>query len=178
MSFGRGKKPGGRTRVEAVQMRAGTPGKRTRVEAELQRWGDPVQRRAADHTPPVADVDGATAAGIATAEQALPHRGALEAAFGPAHDLGGVRAHVGGDAEQAAHSIGAEAYATGDHVVLPADPSLGVVAHEVTHVLQQRGGVQLSGGIGAEGDPYDFGELGKHAVPIHISITMRKVGAR
>lgn len=51
--------------------------------------------------------------------------------------------------------MGAQAYATGADVVLPANPSLHLAAHEVTHVVQQRGGVQLAGGVGAAGDPYE-----------------------
>lgn len=51
--------------------------------------------------------------------------------------------------------MGAQAYATGDHVVLGANPDLHTVAHEVAHTVQQRGGVQLKGGVGAAGDAYE-----------------------
>ncbi len=51
--------------------------------------------------------------------------------------------------------MGADAYATGDHVVLGRGTDLHTVAHEAAHVVQQRGGVQLKGGIGAAGDVYE-----------------------
>jgi hypothetical protein len=49
----------------------------------------------------------------------------------------------------------AEAYATGDHVVLGDGVDLHTVAHEAAHVVQQRGGVHLKGGIGVAGDAYE-----------------------
>jgi hypothetical protein len=51
--------------------------------------------------------------------------------------------------------MGAEAYATGNHVVLGGRSDLHTVAHEAAHVVQQRGGVQLKGGVGAAGDAYE-----------------------
>lgn len=93
--------------------------------------------------------------GLATPTSELPFRSELEQAFGPEHDLSGIRAHVGGEAEQSARSMNAEAFASGHDIVLPANPSLRLVAHEVTHTIQQRGGVHLSGGVGEVGDPYE-----------------------
>jgi len=100
-------------------------------------------------------VHAAAATGVATPATKLPHRQALQASFGDAHDLSGVRAHVGGAAAESASAMGATAYATGNDVVLPENPSLHLVAHEVTHVVQQRAGVHLAGGVGAAGDPYE-----------------------
>jgi hypothetical protein len=118
---------------------------RIEAAAPVQRRGDGL---AAD------DVHAAAARGISTPRSPLPYRSELETSLG--RDLSGVQAHVGGAGEAAARDIGAEAYASGDHVVLPAHASLHTVAHEVTHVLQQRGGdVQLSGGVGAAGDRYE-----------------------
>lgn len=51
--------------------------------------------------------------------------------------------------------MGARAYATGDHVVLGDGADLHTVAHEAAHVVQQRGGVQLKGGVGQEGDVHE-----------------------
>jgi hypothetical protein len=51
--------------------------------------------------------------------------------------------------------MGAEAYATGDHVAFAGAPSLHTAAHEAAHVVQQRGGVQLKGGVGETGDAYE-----------------------
>ena len=51
--------------------------------------------------------------------------------------------------------MGAEAYATGDHIVLGRGNDLHTVAHEAAHVVQQRGGVQLKGGVGEAGDAHE-----------------------
>ena len=51
--------------------------------------------------------------------------------------------------------MGAEAYATGDHIVLGRGNDLHTVAHEAAHVVQQRGGVQRKGGVGEVGDAYE-----------------------
>src|SRR5262249_38744849 len=55
----------------------------------------------------------------------------------------------------AAGAMGARAYAAGNHVVLGGDADLFTVAHEAAHVVQQRGGVQLKGGVGVLGDVYE-----------------------
>lgn len=93
-------------------------------------------------------------AGIAGAGQKLPHFDRIQAAFGK-HDIGGVHAHVGGAAREASESIGADAYATGHDVAFASTPDLHTAAHEAAHVVQQRGGVQLKGGVGQEGDAYE-----------------------
>jgi hypothetical protein len=111
-----------------------------------------IQRRAQESSDPET-IQTAAARGVATPEASLPHQETLEAGFG--QDLSDVTAHVGGDAAATAAAMGAEAYAAGDHVVLPAAPSLHTTAHEVAHVLQQREGVSLLGGVGSAGDPYE-----------------------
>jgi len=93
-------------------------------------------------------------AGVRGGGGALPHFDAIQRSFGH-HDVGGVRAHVGGDAATAAGAIGARAYATGDDVAFASSPDLHTAAHEAAHVVQQRGGVRLAGGVGAAGDPYE-----------------------
>jgi hypothetical protein len=113
----------------------------------------PVQRRAEAGPPSTEAVHEAAADAVATPTQALPYREELEASMG--RDLSGVQAHVGGAAEDAAHAAGAEALATGAHVVLPDNASRFTVAHEVAHVFQQQDGVQLQGGVGASGDRYE-----------------------
>ena len=92
--------------------------------------------------------------GVAGAGSALPHGDAIQRAFGR-HDISGAQAHVGGEAATASRAIGAEAYATGDHVAFAAAPSLHTTGHEAAHVVQQRGGVQLKGGVGESGDAYE-----------------------
>jgi hypothetical protein len=103
---------------------------------------------------PEPEVHAAAARGTATPASKLPHADPIQRAFGR-HDISGIQAHVGGDAAASARAMGARAYATGDHVVLGADADLHTVAHEATHVIQQRGGVQLSGGVGDVGDRYE-----------------------
>ena len=71
------------------------------------------------------------------------------------HDISGIEAHVGGPAAAASRAIGAEAYATGHHVAFASSPSLHTAAHEAAHVVQQRGGVQLKGGVGESGDAHE-----------------------
>ncbi len=94
------------------------------------------------------------AAGVAGAGGALPHLDVIQRAFGP-HDVTSVRAHVGGAAADAAQAIGAHAYATGDQVAFAGAPDLFLAAHEATHVVQQRQGVQLKGAVGQDGDDYE-----------------------
>ena len=92
--------------------------------------------------------------GVASSGATIPHAEAIQASFGH-HDISGVRAHVGGAAADAADAIGAHAYATGDDVAFAASPDLRQAAHEAAHVVQQRGGVRLDGGVGQVGDPYE-----------------------
>ncbi len=86
---------------------------------------------------------------------ALPHLDRIQAAFGDGHDLGQVRAHVGGEARASAESMGASAYATGNHIAFQGQPDLHTTAHEAAHVVQQRAGVQLDGGVGQAGDQHE-----------------------
>ena len=101
-----------------------------------------------------ARVQETAAAGVAGGGSALPHAEAIQRSFGR-HDVGGVQAHVGGRAASAAGAIGAEAYTTGSHVAFAAAPSLHLAAHEAAHVVQQRAGVNLPGGVGQVGDVYE-----------------------
>ena len=71
------------------------------------------------------------------------------------HDVSGIQAHVGGPAATASDAIGASAYATGSQVAFRESPDLHTAAHEAAHVVQQRGGVQLKGGVGEAGDRYE-----------------------
>jgi len=101
-----------------------------------------------------APVHEAAQQGIAGPSGPLPHLGTIQALFGR-HDVSQVKAHVGGEASGAAQQMGAHAYATGDHVAFREVPSLHLAAHEAAHTVQQRGGVQLAGGVGREGDGYE-----------------------
>ncbi|MEO6773132.1 MAG: DUF4157 domain-containing protein [Kofleriaceae bacterium] len=100
------------------------------------------------------DVTTHAARGVQGAGGKLPHLDQIQAGFGR-HDVGGIRSFVGGDAATAAKSIGAKAYAMGDAVAFSGAPDVRQAAHEAAHVVQQRGGVQLDGGVGAAGDRYE-----------------------
>jgi hypothetical protein len=102
-----------------------------------------------------ASVHQAAAAGVSGAGSTLPHFDRIQQAFGGAHDLGQVRAHVGGQAAAASEQMGAQAYATGNQIAFSSQPDLHTAAHEAAHVVQQRAGVQLDGGVGQAGDAYE-----------------------
>lgn len=138
------------------------PGKQTLTELLPPPRPGAVQRRAAPAAAPAPAVTddpfffatGVAQAGVAGPGRALPHGDAVQRAFGH-HDLGGVRAHVGGAAAEASRALGATAYAYGVDLAFAEEPSLALVAHEAAHVVQQRRGVALAGGVGREGDAYE-----------------------
>ena len=92
--------------------------------------------------------------GVASPAQPMPHLDRIAPLFG-SHDLSSIRAHVGGAASDACNALGSEAYATGSDVAFRSTPSLHTAAHEAAHVIQQRAGVSLEGGIGQEEDAYE-----------------------
>ena len=139
---------GGAAVATSVQ-RATTPGKRTRAEGlAVQHAAGPTGEAAP------AGVHAAAAHGTAGPAQSLPHLGTIQRAFG-GHDVSGVRAFVGGPAAEASHAMGARAYATGDATAFAEAPDLHTAAHEAAHVVQQRAGVHLKGGVGQAGDAYE-----------------------
>ena len=122
--------------------------------AALLRSATTVQRRAggAEAAATAGQIRKTAALGVVGEGVRLPHLDRIQASFGAAHDLSQVNAHVGGAAAAASRAIGAEAYATGNQVAFGRQPDLHTAAHEAAHVVQQKGGVQLSGGVGTEGD--------------------------
>ena len=86
---------------------------------------------------------------------ALPFADKIQESFGPRNDVGSIRAHVGGQAGASAGRIGADAYATRNQIAFRGAPNLHTAAHEAAHVMQQRDGVQLFGGVGKEGDAHE-----------------------
>jgi hypothetical protein len=96
-------------------------------------------------------VQEAAARGVASPTTALPHAERIQAAFG-AHDVSKIQAHVGGST---AAEMGANAYASGNHVVFDRAPDLHTAAHEAAHVVQQARGVNLYGGVGQAGDRHE-----------------------
>ncbi len=133
----------------------GTPGKQTLVE-QVSALVDPppvIQQRAKGEQP-APEVHRAAEHGVATPSAPLPFADTIQHAFGR-HDISTVQAHTGPEAANSAREMGAEAYAAGNHVVLGQRADLHTVAHEAAHVVQQRGGVQLKGGVGEVGDTYE-----------------------
>ncbi len=142
--------PGKRT----LTMRLPGPGQGP-AETEGAASGDPVQRAASGPAPESGWVQERAAQGVGPGYGGpLPFRDQVQASFGR-HDVGGIEAHVGGQAAAAAAAIGARAYATANSVAFGGPPDLHTAAHEAAHVVQQRGGVQLKGGVGQVGDAYE-----------------------
>lgn len=100
------------------------------------------------------ELRGLADAGVAGSGAQLPYLDQIQRSFGR-FDITGVRAHIGGAAAAASERMGAAGYALGNDVALEAGSSLHVVAHEAAHVIQQRCGVQLAGGVGTAGDEYE-----------------------
>lgn len=89
-------------------------------------------------------------------------RHGMEARFG--RDLGGVRIHTDTEAGSSARQLGARAYTVGSHIVFGAGEyapraRVGehVLAHELTHTLQQRDGrhLQRAGTVSDPSDPHE-----------------------
>jgi hypothetical protein len=127
---------------------ATAPGKRTLVEV-LGPAGSSASR--GDSTE--AAVRAAASQGVATPVSPLPFADTIQRALGR-HNVSSIQAHTGRDAAASARAMGAEAYATGDHVVLGGGTDLHV-AHEAAHVVQRRGSVQFKGGAGVADDTYE-----------------------
>ena len=127
--------PTGGAAVQLKQSLAGLD-----YDAQVAALAPPVQARGNVQQQGAAAVHEAAAAGIASGGGAMPYADRIQASFG-SHDIGNVQAHTGSAASQASQAMGAEAYATGDHVVFGGAPDLHTAAHEAAHVVQQRGGV-------------------------------------
>lgn len=111
-----------------------------------------VQRKSRTST--FAGVVEAARSGVSGTGGPLPFLDQIQKSFG-AHDVRGIQAHTGTRAARASAAIGAEAYAVGDQVAFAGSPSLHTAAHEAAHVVQQRHGVQLPGGLGRAGDRHE-----------------------
>jgi len=135
----------------AATSKAGDAGFRPHDVSPVQvRTGSDGQSGAASE----AGVHAAAAQGIDTPASRLPHSDTIQRSFGE-HDISSIQAHTGAEAAASARAMNADAYATGNHIVLGSRTDLHTVAHEAAHVVQQRGGVQLKGGVGAVGDEYE-----------------------
>lgn len=97
-------------------------------------------------------------------------RAFFEPRFG--YDLSRVRIHIGGKAGEAARTVNALAYTVGSHIVFgPGKYAPGstegnrLLAHELTHTVQQTGGTDSSSLQRAEaaaGDPVAISAAGEH----------------
>lgn len=180
-----------------LQARAGAPGKSSRTGHFGQRAHAgrrpnegataPVQRRAAGSVDLeasaaalgtfVTQMKGAGGAGTSQVHEAaahgvqdsggsLPHLAQIQRSFG-SHDVSGIQSHVGGKAAEANQAMGAEAYASGNHVAFrDTDPTMHTAAHEAAHIVQQRAGVSLKDGVGTSGDAYE-----RHADAVADKVT-------
>ncbi|HEX4418667.1 MAG TPA: DUF4157 domain-containing protein [Kofleriaceae bacterium] len=145
----RGSRQGAAGAVDTRSPSASAPGKQTLTQAL------PVQRKAEGGAAASGETAQAAAQqGVAGAGGPLPHLDQIQRAFGD-HDVSGIQAHVGGDASSSSDQLGAQGYATGNHVAFQQAPSLHLAAHEAAHVVQQRAGVQLKSNIGEAGDAYE-----------------------
>ena len=95
--------------------------------------------------------------------QALPSsvRGPMESAFG--ESFGEVRAHVGGHAERLTRDLSARAVTIGSDIYFGRDeykPGTlvgdAILAHELAHVMQQRGAAPVRGEIADHGTRNEF----------------------
>jgi hypothetical protein len=84
------------------------------------------------------------------------------------HDFGDVRVHTGAQASESAKSVQAQAYTVGNDIVFGSDnyapetsPGKRMLAHELTHIVQQRSGPvdgsPASGGVSIShpSDPFE-----------------------
>lgn len=91
-------------------------------------------------------------AGFSGGGGAVPHKAAMEQSFGTS--FGDVQSYTGPAASAACDALGAKAYAMGNQVAFKSDsPDASLVAHELTHVVQQteREGVVARSGGGDRG---------------------------
>ncbi len=114
----------------------------------------PMQQKATGEGAETGDVHAAAAHGTSGTPQQLPYLAEIQRAFGR-HDVTNIKAYIDASAAQGAKAMGARAYATGDRIAFAGAPDLHTAAHEAAHVVQQRAGVQLQGGVGRVGDSYE-----------------------
>src|SRR5262245_64390169 len=106
MKQDRTRPPQGAHSSDAASARGHAPGKATLTES-LPADDAPVQRKQSLATALSPEATHAAAAeGVRGGGEPLPFREQIQASFG-AHDIGDVRAHVGGDAAAASQAIGA-----------------------------------------------------------------------
>jgi hypothetical protein len=155
MGFGRDTRRTDELAPGGARSTPGVPGKQTLVD-QVQRMplSGAVQAKADTDSQGGEAVHAAAAHGTGGPSHEMPHLGTIRDLFGR-HDVSGIKAHTDTAAAEGSRAMGAEAFAVGDHVAFGGAPSLHTAAHEAAHVVQQRGGVQLAGGVGAAGDAHE-----------------------
>lgn len=124
-----------------------------RMCAGCEEEEEQVQRQAASAGPAgeVSQTQGAAIESVKAGGESLPagSRNFFEQRFG--HDFGSVRVHADDRAAQSARELNALAYTTGEHIVFGAgqyspntQTGQKLLAHELTHVIQQNGGQQVA----------------------------------
>ena len=125
-------------------------------------------------------------AGVQGNGSKIPYHNKIQKSFGPDHDVSAIQAYTGTKASTASRAMGAKAYAAGNKIAfVDGNPDIHTVAHEAAHTIQQRAGVQLKGGLGQEGDPYEQqadavadavkqGKSARHLLPLnHGQVSFR-----
>jgi len=109
-------------------------------------------------------------------------RAVMESVFG--HDLGDIRIHSDSQAASSADAVGALAYTVGSDVVLGRgyrDRSVagaGLLAHELTHALQQRGRSSGGAALAIDDNPTLEAEADRWADNVRLALaTSPEVGA-
>jgi len=152
---------------QSSEMRSVTGGVETSVGVQMQECAG-LQAKEARSELQMKGIHERAADGVSGSGGALPYMDKIQAAFG-AHDVSNVQAHTGGKAAEAAGSIGALAYTRGSDIAFSSSPDLHTAAHEAAHVVQQRSGVSLDGGVGKVGDSYE-----KHADAVADAVVSGK----
>jgi hypothetical protein len=121
------------------RQRAVAPGKRSLIASldvqMIARAAVQADDSASVRGGPAGTVQQLAEGGVAGGGAARPHRETIQSLFGR-HDVTHVAAHTNEPAPAASEAIGAEAYATGDHVAFAtSSPSLHTGAHEAAHVI-------------------------------------------
>jgi hypothetical protein len=130
---------------------------RTKTNSRCDRAPDETSALRRSHQRVPESVGGVLRSGGAPLDESV--RRTLEPRFG--HDFSSVRVHSGGDAARSAADVHARAWTVGNHIAfMPGAYSprtrdgLHLLAHELTHVVQQSGIPAASGlSVGAEDHP-------------------------
>jgi hypothetical protein len=123
----------------------------------------PVQKKSID-SKPASQYEGKTPAyshssaandvNPGTSVQSAPFLNEVQRSFGH-HDISRVNVRTNSRAATEALAMGAGAYTQGQEISFSRKPDLHTMAHEAAHVVQQQSGVNVTGGVGREGDIYE-----------------------